>query len=271
MKIKHLQAKISLKQEGDKIVVIASDETLDRHGDVLPISQWDLTRFRQAPRMLVDHNHQVEKIVGKWSNPKIDDGKLLLEAVFHDFTPLAKAVKQMVQEGFLNTVSVGFIPHSAEKDGGRESFELIETSWVTVPANPNAQVMAAFKALEGTSLTAEEEIKVKEFVEKEAPELENSDEVLPDDEEEIIEGEEEIKNVVTDYDSFKAIPNDSEVIAITYSFASKLINDSEQLKTLTEKAKVDAEKSAKILQLALKEVAGQVSHSLRELNKNYKN
>lgn len=268
---KFLQAKVKIQKSGDVITVVASDETLDRHGEVLPIDQWDLSMFKQSPRMLVDHNHQVEKIVGKWVNPRIQGKELLLDAQFHDFTPLAKAVKQMVEEGYLNTVSVGFIPHGPEKDGGREVFELIETSWVTVPANPNAQVQAAFKALEGKELTADEKKKLEEYVGKdfdEADELEDSDDILPDKDEDEQDGDVPVKSI-EEFKTWQEKNKEEVVLLCEAQFISKLITDSEQLQTLTadKKAKVEIAKRNELLRLSLKAVAGHTSHLLREMNK----
>ncbi len=253
MKTKYLQAKVSIQKENNKIVVVASDETLDRHGEVLPISQWDLSKFMGSPRMLVDHNHEVSSIVGKWNDTHVQGTQLQMTADFHDFTPLAKAVAQMVQEGYLDTVSVGFIPHGPTQDGGKESFELIECSWVTVPANPNARVMAAMKALEGKEISVEEKKLIEEYVGEKTE-----------------QEPEEIKNVISDIEGFKALPTETEVVAITYALLSQLIADSEHLKNLTtdEKAKVEAVKKGQMIaRLALKEAATLISQSLRELNK----
>ena len=186
MKTQYLKAKVLVKAEGEKITVVASDETLDRHGEVLPIEAWDLSKFKQAPRMLVDHDHRVEKITGKWSNIRVEGKQLLMDAIFHDITQLAKEVRDMVVQAFLDTVSVGFIFHESAGDGQRPVFELIEVSWVTVPANPNARIQHSFKSALEKVTTPEEKQKIKEF-----GEIEDSDEVLPDGEDEAVEEEEE--------------------------------------------------------------------------------
>lgn len=172
MKKLQLTAKI-LKGENKQITVVASDETLDRHGDVLKIEDWDLSQFLKAPRMLIDHDHRVEKIVGRWENPRIENRQLLLDANFHDITELSRAVHQMVEQDHLNSVSIGAIYNPPENDGERGKMELIETSWVTVGANPNALVVS--RALE--IVESDEEInKIKEFVK-----IEQSDEKPAED------------------------------------------------------------------------------------------
>lgn len=272
-----LQAKVTIKKENDTITVVASDETLDRHGEVLPIDQWDLSKFIGSPRMLVDHNHQVEKIVGKWVNPRVENKQLLFDAVFHEYTELSKAVKQMVEGGFLNTVSVGFIPHGPKKDGDRETFELIETSWVTVPANPSATVVNRMKALEKEPITPEQEEKIKDWVKSndEEEELDGTDpEDSNDDDEQEVEPDElppEEGDVITSVESFRAWQNKKSadtVLKVDVSFLQKIIEDSEQLQALTtDKKKVEAARKKKLLRLALKEVASTTSHLLRELKK----
>lgn len=253
---KFLQAKVEIKADNDIITVIASDETLDRHGDVLPIDQWDLSKFRSSPRMLVDHDHTVASIVGKWTNVRIEDNKLLMDADFHGITELSKAVEKMVNEGYLDTVSVGFIPHGAEKDGDHGSFELIETSWVTVPANPSARVL---KDLMSKTLSAEEEQKVKEAVGDE-PEKEEEEEKPKENP--VVTTEEGFKQFIKDH------PEETVLLCEAH-FISHLIADNEQQRTLIAdlQKKVEASKSAALTRMVLKETVSQLNDSLRKLNK----
>lgn len=269
--LKYIKSKIELKKDNTGITVIASDETLDRHGDVLPIEQWDLTKFMLSPRMLVDHNHEVASIVGKWENTRIQDNKLLMDANFHDFTELAKAVKQMVENGYLDTVSVGFIPHGPEEDGGKGRFELIETSWVTVPANPSARILKDL-----LSNTPDEKVvaKVKDFVGNE-PEPEKKEEPEPTIVDMTPEGLQEMGfDIIKSVEEFRAwkagFPEgkNSVVCVLETPFVEKLIADSEKLKTLTDdETKVEAYKQSKLVREALREVSKGVNHSLRKLNK----
>lgn len=140
-----------VKKEGEKIVFIASDETLDRHGEVIPLESWDLTKYKANPVLLVNHDYQVQNVVGIAKNVKISEVKagkkaLTFEPVFHEITELAREVKQMVIDGVLKTVSVGFLRRGPEGDGERESNELMEISFVPVPANPGAHVLSTLAA-----------------------------------------------------------------------------------------------------------------------------
>lgn len=287
MKKQYIVAKVKLVKASNKITVIASDETLDRHGDVLPIDQWDLTKFLGSPRMLVDHNHQVEKIVGRWENARIENKQLLMDANFHEITPLSKAVKEMVDGDYLDTVSVGFISHGPAKDGDRGSMELIETSWVTVPANPSARVM---KAALDEQVSDEQKVKVKDFLKDLSDNGKPADDEDDEDEDESLEDagdddddkiddtekddEEELSlgTAITSVEMFKKLPKETLKVECSYDFIMQLVNDSEKLKTLTEseKAKVDAAFKSRLVQEALKEAARMVNHALKEINAAHK-
>ncbi|MFA6429749.1 MAG: hypothetical protein WCV84_04610 [Patescibacteria group bacterium] len=148
--IKHLQCKAFVEKANGLLTVVASDETVDRSGESIPISSWDLTNFQKSPRLLIDHDYSVKSIVGVADNIRTQDGKLMFEPRFHEITDAARECKALVEQGFLDTVSVGFI--SRMKDG-KVTNELLEVSFVAVPCNPNARTMAL-----------EEELAVKSFM-----------------------------------------------------------------------------------------------------------
>jgi len=134
---KYISAVVEKSEDG-KITFVASDETLDRAGDVVSIEAWDLKNFKRHPVLLVDHDYKVEKIVGAAKRIWIEDNKLLMRPEFHELTELSKDVKRMVEDGVLKSVSVGYIEHGPEKDGDMGRNELLEVSFVAVGANPNA-------------------------------------------------------------------------------------------------------------------------------------
>jgi len=60
METQKLQLKaFAHKSEDGRITVIASDETVDRSGEVVSIDAWDLANFQQSPRLLIDHDYSV--------------------------------------------------------------------------------------------------------------------------------------------------------------------------------------------------------------------
>lgn len=150
-----------MEKNGNDIVFVATDETIDRHNESIPMDSWDVENYMQAPRLLVDHDHRVEKIVGKATDIKLSSKRMTFKPVFHGITQLSREVEQMVLDDVLNTVSVGFIPHPPAKGEEYGKNELVEISFVTVPANPSAQ---RIKSLLGESETEEQKQVVEKFL-----------------------------------------------------------------------------------------------------------
>ena len=145
-----------------KITVVASDETVDRDGEVIKVNGWNVSSFNKNPVMLLFHDyHQLP--VGKW-NVSTSKGKLIAEAEFAT-TEKAKEVEELVRGGFLSAVSVGFIVKQRDEQDPQviSKAELLEISWVPVPANPSAlvQLMAkgyTFSCEKGEELEKKEEL-----------------------------------------------------------------------------------------------------------------
>lgn len=158
METQKLQLKaFARKSEDGRITVIASDETVDRSGEVVPIDAWDLANFRQSPRLLIDHDYSVKSVVGLAENIRVQGRQLLFDPLFHEITQAARETKQMVEQGFLDTVSVGFL---RREEGGRILNELLEVSFVAVPCNPNARTLSV------KDIGPDEEKAVEAFVAK---------------------------------------------------------------------------------------------------------
>lgn len=157
MKKQYLNCTIKKTDNGD-LTIVASDETLDRYGEVVPLDAWDLRNYKKNPILLVDHDYKVSNIVGRAKNLKVTDKALTFTPEFHGLTQLAVEVQKMVESDFAPAVSVGFLPHGPKKDGDKGSNELLEISFVAVGANPNALTMAL------KSIKPEEEEKVKEWI-----------------------------------------------------------------------------------------------------------
>jgi HK97 family phage prohead protease len=138
---------------------ILSDETPDRIGDVISANGWDITNFKRNPIAL--WNHSANHPIGRWSNVRVDGGALRghLELAPKGASARIDEIRALIDAGILQAVSVGFRPLESkllnEKDpwGGSRYLrqELIETSLVSVPANPNA--LAVAKALNISSET----------------------------------------------------------------------------------------------------------------------
>ena len=146
----------SWEAEGKKYIEgIASDETMDRAGDVILATAWQLDNYMKNPVLLWSHNYR-EPPVGKVIDIWIEEGKLKFRAEFAD-TEFASEIAKLYTEGYLNTFSVGFLPKEFtinRETGGYvyKRVELLEISAVPVPANPNAVAVLRAKGLELLSI-----------------------------------------------------------------------------------------------------------------------
>lgn len=145
------------------ITVVASDETEDRQGEIVRVSGWDLKNFKKNPVMLVSHDYS-QLPIGTWEVSK-REGKLVAKATFSSI-PKAKEVETLVKEGILSAVSVGFIVKKRNDIDPAiiEKAELLEISWVSVPANPSALMLAYEKGYA--------------FQMKKSPEIEKNEKLL---------------------------------------------------------------------------------------------
>lgn len=131
----------SLNDDDHSFVAIASDETVDRHGEVVEQSSWDLANFKANPVVPWGHDY-FSPPVAKATEIEVVDGKLMFRPKFAvDEYPFAQTIYNLYKGGYLRAFSVGFIPK--EMDGNRfKECELLEISAVTVPSNPAALALA---------------------------------------------------------------------------------------------------------------------------------
>ena len=152
MYIKNLQCEILRDAAKDSPVeaIKLTTANADRYGDVINQSGWDLSKYRQNPVILLNHNANSLPI-GK-GEVDVVDGKLMVDVEFDMDDPQAAEVARKTKAGFLNAVSVGFNPidatprsmleksHPAHGQSGQyfDKAELLEISIVTIPANGEA-------------------------------------------------------------------------------------------------------------------------------------
>ena len=167
-----LQAEIKALQGGN-FQVVASTGDVDRMGDTINPEGWFLTNFRKNPVMLWGHDSSIPA-VARAERVWVEDKKLMVNGVFAP-TPFAQELRMLVENGFLSTVSVGFLPLKLNEKGNIEiegkmysrmtedeikksvydneygmkfdKQELLEVSWVNVPALPQALVSARKEGL----------------------------------------------------------------------------------------------------------------------------
>jgi len=138
------------KGSDDTMRIIASTEAIDRDGEIIKLSGWDLKAFKSNPVFLWAHNHG-ELPLGKFLSITNSKYKGRLEGVIkwasEEANPFAKFVKAQFEEGLMKTFSVGFIPK--ERDINEPNIitkaELLEVSAVPVPSNPGALALLSAK------------------------------------------------------------------------------------------------------------------------------
>lgn len=143
---------------------VLSDESVDRYGDVISVTGWDLKHFKHNPIAL--YNHSSNAVIGRWESVRVEGkrliGRLVLAAA--GTSRLVDEVRALWEQRILRAVSVGFRdverePLTKDADPYFGPFrylkqELVECSLVAVPANPNA--LQVSKALELPAAIAEQ-------------------------------------------------------------------------------------------------------------------
>lgn len=125
--------------------VILSTPTKDRQGEVVATKA-----FEPLPASIpvhVDHNHSYAALVGR-AVPRYE-GAILLARGHYTASALAQSVREDVKAGNLDSVSVGFANPVRTSINGIPTVtkgELVEASFVSIPANRDTRVLAA-KAL----------------------------------------------------------------------------------------------------------------------------
>lgn len=118
--------------------------------EVLRMSGVNLDRYSRNPVVLDTHNRsEVGAVVGR-ASMEVDGDRLISRITFAN-TDRAAQARQLVEDGFLRAVSVGFIPRkvqnlrAGEAEGDAEGpcrivreWELMELSLVPVPADAEA-------------------------------------------------------------------------------------------------------------------------------------
>ena len=129
----------------------SSDATLDRYGEIISPTGWNLETYRRNP--VFQNSHQYGNIIftlGKAVLTEVRGTSLFQRIQFAvDANPMAKIAHALYAGGFLKAVSVGFIPIKWEDGTAQTPYrrkymeqELLEVSAVAIPANPNALTMA---------------------------------------------------------------------------------------------------------------------------------
>lgn len=156
---------------GDRpvVTVVGTDGSEDRHGSVINPGGWDIEPYLRNPVVLWGHQSTDVPAIGKTINLRRSGAQWLFDIEFateqwrHMASNLAATTFELMRDGFLNAVSVSFIPKEWKEREAKtipsffaenveyQKQELTEISVVNIGSNRNALQ----KALEAGKLTEE--------------------------------------------------------------------------------------------------------------------
>lgn len=137
------------------ITFVASDETVDRYGDILRVNGWQTAQYMKNPVVLWGHKSSEPPVGRTLSITTESNPPALIQTVefaSKETYPFADQIFNLYKGGYLRSVSVGFRPTVPPKpimdgDGRMTGYEfvgqeLLELSCVPLPANPSAVARA---------------------------------------------------------------------------------------------------------------------------------
>lgn len=166
-----IECEVRAPKDNERVLrFVGTTEAIDRYGDVIKSTGWNLKHYKKNPVFLWAH-HYDEIPIGKVIKIEKGDKSLIFDVEFAgaDVNPKAEFVFQAYKQGFLSATSVGFRSlkserieltdeEKAEKAKNEpdtwtgwefKKQELLELSAVPVPANPEALIQGRKKGMEG--------------------------------------------------------------------------------------------------------------------------
>lgn len=123
--------------------VLSDSTNINSYGFRTDLNGLNLDRFRANPVMLYSHDN--EKVIGRWENIAIEDGKLTADAVFDTEDEESKKIAGKVERGFLKGCSIGICIYDMYEDENgiltASKSELMEASICAIPSDANATVL----------------------------------------------------------------------------------------------------------------------------------
>jgi HK97 family phage prohead protease len=152
-------------EEEPVLEFVASTARVDRYGEIIQPEGWRLQAFRRNPVFLECHrSYELQNTLGRVLEVDVKriemagvEGETLALCIRVAFAttinPRAKLAYELYAHGFLNAVSVGFLPlrwdYIKTEEGNLKRYleqELLEVSAVGIPANPDALILRASPA-----------------------------------------------------------------------------------------------------------------------------
>lgn len=138
---------------------IITTGSVDRERDVIAPAGWKLDAYMRSPVVLWAHDYTMPPVAKALSITRTATGlKSVDQFPPPGIYPFADQVHDLVKAGMVRAKSVGFIPLRKTWNATREGWdiheaELLEHSYVSVPANPEALVVGS-KGLDPARLAA---------------------------------------------------------------------------------------------------------------------
>ena len=140
-----------IDEKARSVEFVASDESIDSYGTIIPVKNWVLDRFNKNGAIGYQHNlywsPDPDDLIGT-GTAWVEDDKLMVRIEFEtkEINEKADKIYQKVLFGSIKGVSVGFIeqePGETKEIDGQVVYvfgrcELVEISVVNIPANANA-------------------------------------------------------------------------------------------------------------------------------------
>lgn len=136
-----------------------TNESLDRDGDTLKGDEWE-TPLPEQITFVNDHTHKMKSVVGS-AKPELINGKIICKGEWAE-TDDAQDTRKVIKH--VPYVSVAY-REKRDRKAGTVSRELINGSFVVVPSNPNAKVLASKSVDELDEDTPIADLTVKQFKE----------------------------------------------------------------------------------------------------------
>lgn len=119
--------------------ILCDGSRVNSYGFRTDLAGMDIERFKANPVML--YFHDSFEVIGRWENLRIEDGKLLADAVFDTEDEIGKKIAGKVERGFLKGCSMGLrVVEMKDIDGLLTACrsELMEASVCSIPSDAGA-------------------------------------------------------------------------------------------------------------------------------------
>jgi HK97 family phage prohead protease len=156
-----LDSQPQAQQSARTLRFVFSDGSVDRYGDTIDPTGWDLDDYRRNNVALWAHDSSLPPI-GRGLNVSQVGNRLMgdIEFAEAELNPFADTIYRMYHGGFLSAVSVGFMPlewnfvNDPDRPYGIEFKRqtLMEISCVPVPALPSALIEARASGIDTTPM-----------------------------------------------------------------------------------------------------------------------